>query len=634
MYKHIAIEDIEKVLSKERRLPTAVYWNRLEGRPRTRNFDRALKAEIRDPLWMLTKQWQMGEFHGDDAGSPIFAKIQMATSRLNKYKPGNGIVHPFEKNVPLEAKVEQRALPFLSGSQEMSLNLRLLMGRQWLKMVATIDGDYKQQYIKKFAIETPSDTEINDVQICGHKEVWQQYAAVAGRSMDGGKLYFHLKNKHKVYDGINVAVGEKIKLDEIAEKFLFWFENLFYQSEGNNDAWKASQLEYQFDCSSSDGDGEKVFHAEEYYHGHLDWYNLDIDKSQKSLGEIENNSITATDIEERTTSSLIPTSVEFDGMPNTRWWSFEDGKTNFGDINPDTTDLNKLLLIEFGLVYANDWFIVPFTLPVGSVAQVKGMVVTNVFGERTWIDSAGKGLDDDWNRWSMFSLSIRGHDDEPADLTQLLLPTVPKIQESEPVEEVYLIRDEIANMVWGIETKVPLPTGRSKPGREAAIELHNHYQRILDNNLKSQPLPPADSDSLQENEAKVRYQIMSSVPENWVPFIPVHVDGNNREIQLQRAAMPRILVGDANNPEKIRPRTNLLREGQNTQQLKEYYLHEEEVLRAGTRISQHYQRTRWFNGKIFNWLGVRKQTGRGEGSSNLAFDQLVDIENIKSDDSE
>ena len=42
--------------------------------------------------------------------------------------------------------------------------------------------------------------------------------------------------------------------------------------------------------------------------------------------------------------------------------------------------------------------------------------------------------------------------------------------------------------------------------------------------------------------APVRYQVMNSVPENWIPFIPVHVPNNNREIQLQRVAMPRVLV--------------------------------------------------------------------------------------------
>ena len=64
------IEDIAPILAKML-LPTVMMWNRIEGRPRaTKDFDRAFKAEVRDPLWMLSRQWQMGEFEGDDAGSP------------------------------------------------------------------------------------------------------------------------------------------------------------------------------------------------------------------------------------------------------------------------------------------------------------------------------------------------------------------------------------------------------------------------------------------------------------------------------------------------------------------------------------------------------------------------------------
>ena len=55
-----------------------------------------------------------------------------------------------------------------------------------------------------------------------------------------------------------------------------------------------------------------------------------------------------------------------------------------------------------------------------------------------------------------------------------------------------------------------------------------------------------------------------------------------------------------------------------------YLLHEEEVPRAGVRVSQSFQRTRWRDGHAWVWLGVRKQTGRGESSSGLAFDCIVD----------
>src|SRR5438445_6546711 len=86
MPSQLAIGDI-KVALNERRFPAITTWNRLEARPRSQNFERALRAEVRDALWMLTKQWQMGEFRGSDAGSPVFAKVLLATTRLTKYRP-------------------------------------------------------------------------------------------------------------------------------------------------------------------------------------------------------------------------------------------------------------------------------------------------------------------------------------------------------------------------------------------------------------------------------------------------------------------------------------------------------------------------------------------------------------------
>src|SRR6266550_4081021 len=105
-----AVTDIRAAL--ERRLfPTVTVWNRLEGRPRTQSFDRALRAEVRDALWLLTKRWQMGEFRGSDAGSPVAAKIRIDTTRLTKYRPGTGATEPFDESLPLEAKVERRPVP-------------------------------------------------------------------------------------------------------------------------------------------------------------------------------------------------------------------------------------------------------------------------------------------------------------------------------------------------------------------------------------------------------------------------------------------------------------------------------------------------------------------------------------------
>jgi hypothetical protein len=40
-------------------------------------------------------------------------------------------------------------------------------------------------------------------------------------------------------------------------------------------------------------------------------------------------------------------------------------------------------------------------------------------------------------------------------------------------------------------------------------------------------------------------------------------------------------------------------------------------------VTLSYQRTRKMDGAAVTWLGARKETGRGEGSSGLRFDGLV-----------
>lgn len=599
--------------------PTATHWNRLEGRPRAEDFDRALRAEVRDALWMLSKQWQLGEFQGDDAGSAILAKVHWQATQLTKYQAG-GQSQAFERDLPLEVKVEHQPIAFELAGQAMSLDIRLLMGRHWLKLVRSVDPGLVSQYLQvaEYAIAAPNPQQEADAPLTAHQQTWQAHAAAAGRCMDGYVLYQEIRGgaspAARITPGPHTAA-----LDALGQSFVQWFHRLYYQPEAtDNPSWQPSYLEHQFACSAPalGGSGEQVLRTDEYYHGHLDWYNLDIDQATPDLGAVP-DAPSPQAVQQQTTLSFLPTPATFPGMPHTRWWTFEDWKTNLGGIQPDTTDLNKLLLIEFGLVYANDWFLLPITLPVGSLAQVQGLTVTNVFGERIWVEAAGRGSDQDWERWNMYSLSIRGDEEVAADLSLALLPAAPKVQESKPLEEFFLFRDEVANMVWGVETRVPLADGSSKPGAEAARELHERYQQLVPPGAPPAPLLP--------NEAKVRYQVVNQVPEHWIPFVPVRQpnDPNHRQIQLQRAAMPRILAGDSRVPRKVEPRSALLREGLDEGSPQPYFVHEEEVPRSGVQISRSFQRTRWCDGQVFTWVGIRKQTGRGQGHSGLAFDQLV-----------
>jgi hypothetical protein len=129
--------DLAEVIARRSR-PGITIWNRLEGRPRADRFDRALRAEIRDPLWMLTRQWQTGEFTGDDAGSPIDVRVAITTTQLDTYRSVSGAAERLNPTVPLESHVEPMPAVFVQAHHPVSLELRVLMGRQWLKMIAPI----------------------------------------------------------------------------------------------------------------------------------------------------------------------------------------------------------------------------------------------------------------------------------------------------------------------------------------------------------------------------------------------------------------------------------------------------------------------------------------------------------------
>jgi len=418
-----------------------------------------------------------------------------------------------------------------------------------------------------------------------------------------------------VSDGIELLdPAHGPRLDAAGARLLAWAARTFAEP-ATDDAWAPPRMEYRFACSAPTGEGEKVLAAEEYLGGRLDWYAVDVDPA---AGTLDPHGENPADLPDAVTYSALPSPVAFDGMPNARWWAFEDRRTNLGRVDAATTDVAKLLFLEFALVYSNDWFVLPCTLAAGSVATVRGMAVTNVFGERTWIEPAGAGRDDDWQRWTMFTLSVRGEDDlQAADRSLLLLPTVPKALEGEPVEEVLLVHDEMANMAWGVEQTVPLADGSSRPGAEAGLETRAFFERVRGGGPTRPPF---------ETDATVRYQAISQVPEQWIPFMPVHVPGDDRQIQLQRAALPRFIDGDRRRPTGlVRPRTALLRQGLDQPGAEPYFLHEEEVPRAGARVTQAWQRTRWRDGSVFLWLGARKGTGRLSGGSGLAFDQALEV---------
>jgi hypothetical protein len=63
-------------------------WIRLQPLSRNAEMKSSLQARIYDPLWLLARQWQLGEFQGEDNGSPIMARWRADAAKLSRYFSG------------------------------------------------------------------------------------------------------------------------------------------------------------------------------------------------------------------------------------------------------------------------------------------------------------------------------------------------------------------------------------------------------------------------------------------------------------------------------------------------------------------------------------------------------------------
>ncbi len=351
-------------------------------------------------------------------------------------------------------------------------------------------------------------------------------------------------------------------------------------------AWSPPDVEYRFRVATPGGAAQPTeLVAGDYGGGRVDWYAFD----SRPLA-VPAPGVAEPDV--ATTLSFVPAPVAYAGMPSPRYWEMEDRKTEFGDLTIATTDVAKLLLAEFALVFANDWCIVPHEAPVGSIIAVEGLVVTDVFGDRILIEAAGRGADEDWRRWSLYGLSTPDPD-APADMRLYLPPATAQTLEGAPIEEVVLLRDEMANMAWAVEKRVPARSGNSLSGVDAAAAVD----------------PPPDLGEAVPAGVPVGYRLGETLPSHWRPLMPVKRPGSARAMRLQRARLPNqttqpfgaVLAGAA-----------------------PFFVNEEEVPRAGKMVTRSFQRTRWRDGKVVTWLGRRVTVGKGEGASGLAFDVLTD----------
>lgn len=540
------------------------HWGRLEPRSRTDQFDRGLRAEVRDPLWLLARQWQFGEYVGDDAGSPISAEFSYGITPVMSVRTASGQTLAFDPATGcLEALVEQEATP-------VDVRVRTQAGLEFARLAREhqVDG-----VLPEFLTVLPitSDTEPGGVV---DPATTRFLSSVNRRVIDGGGLLdviWRGADLATLLPAGTVSPADEQRLDDVAQALATWFADLY--GDAPESSWQAERLAYEFTLGTTD-QGPPSLTAPEYPGGRLDWVDVDLVAA-------------AAPPHETRTVSFVPTGVRFHGMPASRWWEFEDGLTDFGAIEPNTTDLAALLLADFALVYADDWFLTPLPVPAGSLVQLSGLLVTNTFGETAAIPSAPSAF-------RMFSLS---GDDNGATPILFAAPATSASLEGPPIEEVVLFRDEMANLAWGVEQTLANGLGEPTSGFDAA-------QR----EVRGGDVDESAVDALN-------YRLMTDVAANWLPFQAVLDPARPRSRALELT--PFLREDPGGSLIELGPRGAILSPAKQP-----YRLHEEALPRTARAVTRAFQRVRTADGGSRLWLARRRQPVRPPGVSGLEFDQL------------
>jgi len=626
-------------------------YTRIEPRTCEKGFANALSFEVFDPFWMLARQWQFGRFKGKDCGSTINTKIKTTRRRLDSIylKNDKNNKQFYSTNNPMEYEVEKMnrtITPFIRIESALHFKKMIEEKLPGFKINGITEEEVKNlcskflnslSKSKEFALDsfiTVDEKEKNPIEklkVEQNDNLKRLYATYGKRIFDGYKLFLPSWNEIKeiIQSDIKLMKLES-RINEIIEEYKGWFRRKYIpiKKEAEN-CWNEEKLGYEV----SMGERTNIYEAEDYHTGKLEWYSFD------GVGNFSKNiSPEDTNIREKSLS-YIPVAAKFPGSPASRLWEFEDEWVQFGQQdNDEFSMLANAVVMQYVSMYGNDWMLTPVEAENGTILDVEGIIITDTFGERIYIGNSAEEMDKKEgrtndsrafiDRWSLFGTTKSNAYQQNNFSTQkglLFPPSLPRCEESEPIEEVQFLRDEMANMLWGVENIINDGCGGTLSGKtlsDAILAVVDEQKDIVDDTL------------ISKEEYDYSFLVQNRVPIHWIPFIPQHLPKQMRDIRFRRGKMPIYYNGEYN---PVRPSTELL-------QIKEVqqkdpvtkkvenvvlprYINEEEIIGYGVKVILTAQRTRWFLGKSFTWTGAKKVISMYQANSGLMFDELITNDN-------
>lgn len=613
---------------------------RMEGRTNNDDMTEALRLRVHDPLWVLSRQWQLGEFRGNDCGTAMSVSCTIKEDLCDN-DPIEPVVEQINPKTDFMTSIESAVyLLDLVRNSKIYSKEEIKKFREMAIMTWPIDWNKSDCYVLEHEATREYEKKLNE-RLTAYIQTYQ------GKIFDGYELYKDIRlNSNNIKNILN---------NQILSDYVKWFEQKYLPASTVNQHWNNEDLCY----SLSDKAGDYYFEGDRYKGGRVSWYSVDYkctETKKISISDILDSIIEHKKNDGKTTPKSItrnvmslPSMAHFAAAPNRRLWQMEDHKVFMGNSILKQSSGN-IAMMKYVTMFSNDWMLFPLDTELGKYIQLKSINIVDTFGDKIAItgnDRAGKKdtVRDTEERWQIFTNTTVNNPKETHLDGLYYAPQLAATIEGKPIEEIRLLRDEMSNMVWGVEELVPDGCGSTIDATLYASKLTEYVDGLYETN---HPKPESQEimfskgqNPVVKNEsqkATYKYVLQSTVPFNWIPFIPQRLKKTNdafllggREMILRRGKMPCYIWHEEKGDVKIdkipvRPMGSILRQGITFQQNKHtespLIFHEEAIQVTGIRIVKNYQRARWINGAAYNWLGIYNRLSKTNSTSGLEFDSL------------
>jgi hypothetical protein len=338
-------------------------------------------------------------------------------------------------------------------------------------------------------------------------------------------------------------------------------------ASGVSPAWSSEALAYGFGLETA----SHRLQATDYFGKGLDWFHFDLASATAPSSPLE--------VTER---RVVPAALQFRGMPHPKWWRFEDGNADFE--RPDDPEPNILatLLPEFVVIDSNNWYLMPLKQTAGTIREITSVKVMDGFGVITEIGPSDRGS------WRLFSLSGTARASNNGAL--LFIPNIAlDVLDNDEMEDIVLLRDEDANLVWAVERLYLDPNGE---------QVHNGDRTDF---------PVAVSSPGRDD--RPRYRFSAEVPRHWIPYVPRFLGAAQGDTYLRRGR-----TDEAATLQAPQYHTRIVAES--------WRLREEEIPRSGVRVRRTRRFARGSDGVGVQWVGRSREAASRLPAPGLRFDFL------------